>query len=93
MTAVSFSMNRGFEATCTDGTVSATTPTTFTTTNITGSPTFGMAIAATAEIRQHWQVPFATPLKCTAASTAATVVSPATLFQLLQRKRQPPHPM
>ena len=62
---------------CTDGTGSATTPTTFTTTNLTGSPTFGMAIAATAEICQHWQVPFSTPLKSTAAGTTVTVVSPA----------------
>ena len=62
---------------CTDGTGSATTPTTFTTTNLTGSPTFGMAIAATAEICQHWQVPFATPLKSTAAGTTVTVVSPS----------------
>jgi hypothetical protein len=61
---------------CTDGTGTATTPATFTTTNLTGSPTFGMAIAATAEICQHWQVPFATPLKSTAAGTAVTVVSP-----------------
>lgn len=62
---------------CTDGTGSATTPTTFTTTNLPGSPTFGMAIAATAEICQHWQVPFSAPLKSVAAGTAVTVVSPA----------------
>jgi hypothetical protein len=62
---------------CTDGTGSATTPTTFTTTGITGSPTFGMAIAATAEICQHWQVPFSTPLRSAAAGTAVTVVSPS----------------
>jgi hypothetical protein len=62
---------------CTNGTGSATTPTTFTTTGITGSPTFGMAIAATAEICQHWQIPFATPLKSSSPGTAVTVVSPA----------------
>lgn len=62
---------------CTDGTGTATTPATFTTTNLPGSPTFGMAIAATAEICQHWQVPFATPLKSVAAGTAVTVVSPS----------------
>jgi hypothetical protein len=62
---------------CTDATAAATTPTTFTTTNLPGSPTFGMAIAATAEICQHWQVPFTTPLKSIAAGTAVTVVSPS----------------
>jgi hypothetical protein len=62
---------------CTNGTGSATTPTTFTTTNLPGAPTFGFAIAATAEICQHWQIPFATPLKSNAAGTAVTVVSPA----------------
>ncbi len=62
---------------CTDATGTATTPTTFTTTGITGSPTFGFAIAATAEICQHWSVPFATPLKSAAAGTAITVVSPS----------------
>src|SRR5262249_20725627 len=61
---------------CTDGTGTATTPTTFTTTNLPSLPTFGFAIAATAEICQHWQVPFTTPLKSTAAGTAVTVVSP-----------------
>jgi hypothetical protein len=88
MTAVSFSMNRGFEATYTDGTVSATTPTIFTTSNITGSPTLGMAIATTAEICKHWQVPFATPLKATAAR-AATVVSIASeKAAAIQRNRR-----
>jgi hypothetical protein len=62
---------------CTDGTGSATTPTTFTSTNIPGTPTFGMAIAATAEICQHWQVVFPSPVKSVAAGTAVTVVSPS----------------
>jgi hypothetical protein len=63
---------------CTDGTGTATTPATFTTTNLTGAPTFGVAIAAAAEICQHWSIPMPTPLKSTAAGTAVTVVSPAT---------------
>jgi hypothetical protein len=62
---------------CTDGTGTAVTPTTFTTTNIPGTPTFGFAIAASAEICQHWQVVFPSPVKSTAANTAVTVVSPA----------------
>jgi hypothetical protein len=62
---------------CTDGTGTATTPTTFTSTNIPGTPTFGMAIAATAEICQHWQVVFPSPVKSVAAGTAVTVVSPS----------------
>jgi hypothetical protein len=62
---------------CTDGTGTATTPTTFTTTNLTGSPTFGTAVPASAEVCQHWTVGFVTPLKSSAAGTAVTVVSPS----------------
>jgi hypothetical protein len=62
---------------CTNATGTAADQVTWTTTNITGSPTFGFSIAATAEICQHWSIPLATPLKSTAAGTAVTFVSPA----------------
>lgn len=61
---------------CTDGTGTAANQVTWTTTNLTGSPTFGFSIAATASICQHWSIPLPTPLKSTAAGTAVTFVSP-----------------
>jgi hypothetical protein len=62
---------------CTNGTGTAANQVTFTTTNITGSPTYPFSIAATASICQRWAEPLTTPLKSTAAGTAVTVVSPA----------------
>ena len=62
---------------CTNGTGTAANQVTWTTTNITGSPTFGFSIAATASICQHWSIPLPTPLKSTVAGTAVTFVSPA----------------
>ena len=62
---------------CTDGTGSAVNQVTWTTTNITGSPTYSLSLAATASICQHWQEPLTQPLKSTAAGTAVTFVSPA----------------
>lgn len=62
---------------CTNGTGSAANQVTWTTTNLTGAPTFGFSVAATASICQHWSIPLPTPLKSTAAGTAVTFVSPA----------------
>jgi hypothetical protein len=61
---------------CTNGTGTAANQVTWTTTNITGAPTFGFSVAATASICQHWAIPLPTPLKSTAAGTAVTFVSP-----------------
>lgn len=61
---------------CTNGTGSAVNQVTWTTTNLTGAPTFGFSVAATASICQHWSIPLPTPLKSTAAGTAVTFVSP-----------------
>lgn len=62
---------------CTNGTGTAVNQVSFTSTNLTGSPLWSFSIAATASICQHWQEPFVSPLKSTAAGTAVTVVSPA----------------
>jgi hypothetical protein len=70
MTSIAFDV-------CTNGTGSAVNQVTWTTTNITGSPTFGFSVAATASICQHWSIPLPTPLKSTAAGTAVTFASPA----------------
>jgi hypothetical protein len=48
----------------------------WTTTNLTGAPQFTHSFAATANICQHWNVPFATPVKSTVAGTPVTIVSP-----------------
>jgi len=62
---------------CTNATGTAVNQGVWTTTNITGAPTFGFSIAAAAELCQHWSIPLPTPLKSTAAGTAVTFVSNA----------------
>jgi hypothetical protein len=66
---------------CNDATGTAVTPATFTSTNIPGLPTFGVAMVTQATYANpcwHWQVVFPSPVKSTAAGTAVTIVSPAT---------------
>lgn len=70
ITALSFDV-------CTNGTGTAANQVSFTSTNLSGSPQWVFSIAATASICQHWQEPFAMPLKSSAPGTNVTIVSPA----------------
>lgn len=62
---------------CTNGTGSAVTNVTYTSTNLTGSPVWVFSLGATADICQHWGDAMATPLKSSQPGVAVTVVSPA----------------
>jgi hypothetical protein len=62
---------------CTNGTGSAQNQVTFTSTNISSTPSFEYSIAATASICQRWSESFSTPLKSAVPGTATTFVSPA----------------
>ncbi len=62
---------------CTDGTGTAQNQVTFTSTNISNTPSFEYSIAATASICQRWSEVFATPLKSAAPGTNVTLVSPS----------------
>lgn len=66
-----------FLTACSDGTGAAVGVTDFTTTNLTGSPTFPVAQVAGAGACSQWSVSLVTPLKSTAAGTAVTFVSPS----------------
>jgi hypothetical protein len=62
---------------CTDGTATAQNQVTFTSTNISNTPSFEYSIAATASICQRWNEAFASPLKSLAPGTNVTFVSPS----------------
>jgi hypothetical protein len=62
---------------CTDGTATAQNQVTFTSTNISNTPSFEYSIAATVSICQRWSEPFAAPLKSLQPGVNVTFVSPA----------------
>jgi hypothetical protein len=62
---------------CTNGTGTAQNQVTFTSTNISNTPSFEYSIAATASICQRWSEVFSVPLKSAAPGTNVTFVSPA----------------
>jgi hypothetical protein len=62
---------------CTNGTGTAQNQVTFTSTNISNTPSFQYSIAATASICQRWSEVFVSPLKSQVAGTNVTFVSPS----------------
>src|SRR6185437_2408244 len=63
---------------CQNGTATANTNLTFTSTNITGSPVWQESLAATANLcAPVHTIPLVTPLKSSTPGTAVTIVSPA----------------
>jgi len=62
---------------CTNGTGSAQNQVTFTSTNISNTPSFEYSIAATASICQRWSESFSVPLKSAAPGVNTTFVSPS----------------
>jgi hypothetical protein len=61
---------------CTNATGTVQSNVTFTSTNLTGSPTWQYSMTATADICQRWFDGFASPLKSAVPGTNVTVVSP-----------------
>lgn len=62
---------------CTNGTGSAQNQVTFTSTNISNTPSFEYSIAATASICQRWNEVFGAPLKSLQPGVNVTFVSPS----------------
>lgn len=62
---------------CTNGTGTAQNQVTFTSTNISNTPSFEYSIAATASICQRWSEVFSTPLKSLQPGVNVTFVSPS----------------